>query len=295
MSYLIFSIGVIVMYIAMATVLHLQFGVTGIVNFGFVGFWGLGMYGFGVLLLQYNVPYILALIIATAVTGGVAWLLGKLILDLDSQSVLVATLAFATIVQHLVTTEKWLTKGVVGLGSVPFPFDLGRYSDIGHLAILVVITAGLIWYAYRLEASPYGRLLTSIQDNEVLSRGLGKFTTQQKLRFFTATSAVIGLLGALNASAVHFLVPRMITPGVTFTVWIALALGGRKRVLGGMVGVLATVGIFDFLVETFVPISPQAAQLIPVTKLFLYGLALVLILLFRPAGILGVRRASRTE
>jgi branched-chain amino acid transport system permease protein len=295
MSYIIFSIGVIVMYIAMATVLHLQFGVTGIVNFGFVGFWGLGMYGFGVLLLQYNVPFILALIIATAVTGGVAWLLGKLILDLDAQSVLVATLAFATIVQHLVTTEKWLTKGVVGLGSVPFPFDLGRYSDIGHLAILLLITGGLIWYAYRLEASPYGRLLTSIQDNEVLSRGLGKFTTKEKLRFFTATSAVIGLLGALNASAVHFLVPRMISPGVTFTVWIALVLGGRKRVLGGMIGVLATVGIFDFLVETFVPITPQAAQLIPVTKLFLYGLALVLILLFRPAGILGLRRASRTE
>jgi branched-chain amino acid transport system permease protein len=239
-------------------------------------------------------PFIVALILATLVTGLVGWLLGRLILDLDPQSVLVATLSFATIIQYLVTTEKWLTKGVVGLGSVPFPFDFGRYSDLGHLALMLIITAGLIWYAYRLEAAPYGRLLTSIQDNEVLARGLGKFTFQEKLRFFTVTSAVIGLLGALNASAVHFLVPRMLGPGVTFTVWIALILGGRKRVLGGMIGVLATVGIFDFVLETFVPISPQSAQLIPVIKNFLYGTALVLILLFRPYGILGAKRVRRS-
>lgn len=295
MSYFIFTIGVLIMYVAMATVLHLQFGVTGIVNFGFVGFWGFGMYGFGVLLLQYNVPFLIALIIATAATGLIAYLLGRLILDLDAQSVLVATLAFATIVQHLITTEKWLTNGVVGLGSVPFPFDLGRFSDLGHLAIMLVLTGGLIWYAYRLEASPYGRLLTSIQDNEVLARGLGKFTKQEKLMFFTVTSAIIGLLGALNASQVHFLVPRMVYPGVTFTVWIALVLGGRRRVLGGMIGVLATVGIFDFLIESYAPIDPQTAQLVPVVKLFLYGLALILILLYRPLGILGAKKPARAQ
>ncbi len=293
MSYIVFSISILIMYIAMATVLHLQFGVAGIANFGFVGFWGFGMYAFAVLLLHYSVPYFIALVIATVLTGLLAWLLGIFILELDPQSILVATLAFATIVQYLVTTEKWLTRGVVGIGSVPFPVDIGRYSDLVYFVILVIVAGGLIWYAYRLENSPYGRLLLSIQDNEVLTRGLGKHTTREKLVFFTVTSAVIGFLGALNAGGVHFLVPRMVSPGVTFTVWIALVLGGRRHVLGGMIGTIVTVGLFDILLETFMPIPPAAAQLVPVIKLMLYGLLLILVFMFKPLGIVGDRHQSR--
>lgn len=295
MSYFVFLISILIMYIAMATVLHLQFGVTGIVNFGFVGFWGFGMYVFAVLLLQYSIPYFLAMAIATVLTGLLAWLLGKLILDLDSQSILVATLAFATIVQYLVMTEKWLTRGVVGIGSIPFPVDIGRYSDLAYLLVLILVAGGLIWYAYRLERSPYGRLLLGIQDNEVLTRSLGKFTSREKLVFFTVTSAVIGFLGALNAGGVHFLVPRMVGPGVTFTVWIALVLGGRRHVLGGLVGTVATVGIFDIIIETFVPIPTAAAQLVPVIKLMLYGLLLILVFMFKPLGIFGSRRSRSAE
>ena len=295
MSYFVFLISILIMYIAMATVLHLQFGVAGIVNFGFVGFWGFGMYVFAVLLLQYSVPYFLAMAIATVLTGLLAWLLGKLILDLDSQSILVATLAFATVVQYLVMTEKWLTRGVVGIGSVPFPVDVGRYSDLAYLLILILVAGGLIWYAYRLERSPYGRLLLGIQDNEVLTRSLGKYTSREKLVFFTVTSAVIGFLGALNAGGVHFLVPRMVGPGVTFTVWIALVLGGRRHILGGLVGTVATVGVFDIIVETFVPIPTAAAQLVPVIKLMLYGLLLILVFMFKPLGIFGSSRRRSAE
>ncbi len=153
----------------------------------------------------------------------------------------------------------------------------------------------MIWYAHRLERSPYGRLLLAIQNNEVMARGLGKYTVREKLVFFTATSTVIGLLGALNAGGVHFLVPRMVGPGVTFTVWIALVLGGRRHVLGGMIGAVVTVGIFDILIETFVPIPPEAAQLVPVVKLMLYGLLLILVFMFRPMGILGGTHRSRQQ
>lgn len=292
MAYVIFALSIIVIYVALATLLHLQFGVTGIVNFGVVGFWGFGMYAFAVLLLQYNFPYAVALIVATVLTAALALALGKIILDLDAQSILVATLAFATIVMHLVTTEKWLTRGVIGLGSVPFPINIGRYSDLLFFVLLIVLTAGIILYAYKLGSSPYGRLLASIQDNETLSQSLGKSTTREKLIFFTVTSGLIGFFGALNASINHFLVPRMVSPGLTFVIWIALILGGRRRVLGGLVGVAVTAGIFDFLIETYLPITPQHAQLVPVIKLMIYGLMLLLVLMFRPLGILGAKKKS---
>jgi branched-chain amino acid transport system permease protein len=281
----------IVVFIALATLLHLQFGVTGIVNFGVVGFFGLGMYIFGVFLVQYHIPYILAMLMATVLTGLVALGLGAIILDLDSQSILVATLAIATVVEDLAITEKWLTKGVIGLGTVPFPFDLGLYSQVGYFLLALVLTALIILYAYKLESSPYGRLLFSIRDNEPLARSLGKSTSRQKLIFFAITSALMGLFGTLHASNVHFLVPRMLSPGITFTVWIALILGGRKRILGGLVGTLATIGLFDFVIETFVPIPASAqSQLLPVIKLWVYGLTLMLVLMYRPSGILGEKK-----
>jgi len=290
-GYAMYSFSSIVVFIGLATLLHLQFGVTGMVNFGVVGFFGLGMYSFGVFLIQYQIPYVISMLLATGLTGVVALGLGKIILDLDSQSILVATLAIATVVEDLATTEKWLTKGVIGLGTVPFPFNLGPYSQAAYFLLSLVLTVLIVLYASKLESAPYGRLLMSIRDNEPLAQSLGKSTSRQKLYFFAITSSLMGLFGTLHASNVHFLVPRMLGPGVTFTVWIALILGGRKRILGGLVGTLATIGLFDFVIETFVPIPASAqSQLMPVIKLWIYGLALMLILMYRPSGILGEKK-----
>ena len=292
-GYALYTFSSIIVYIALATLLHLQYGRTGILNFGVVGFFGLGMYSFGVLLIQYKFPFLFAMFLSVVLVGVVAFGLGKLILDLDSQSVLVATLAFASIVADLSITEKWLTKGVRGLGSVPFAFDLGLYSQFGFFIFASVLTIILLFYAFRLEKSPYGRLLSSIQDNEVLAQSLGKSTSQQKLIFFTITCALMGFIGILHATNIHFLVPRMLDSSVTFTVWIALILGGRKRVLGGLVGVLATIGIFDFFIETYVPIPASfQSELLPVLKLLLYGLTLMLVIMYRPSGILGNKKIT---
>jgi len=292
MAYLMYSLSSMLIMIALATLLHLQFGITGIVNFGVVGFWGLGLYGVGIFMIQANIPFILALLLATAVTGVVALGLGVIVLRLDGQSILVATLAFATIINNLGITEKWLTRGVKGLGTVPFPIDIGRYSDIVFFVVLLIVVAILFFYTIKLENAPFGRLLSSIQDNEPLARGLGKSTFRKKLVFFAFSSALMGLFGALSASMNHFLVPRMLGPGTTFTVWIALIIGGRKRIFGGLIGAVITIGIFDLLIETYAPIPSNAAQLVPTIKMMLYGLTLLLVLMFRPAGILGNKKSN---
>jgi branched-chain amino acid transport system permease protein len=292
MTYVIFSLSSVVVFVALATLLHVQFGLTGIVNFGVVGFWGVGLYALGIFLVEYELPYVLALLLATVVTGVVALLLGLVILDMDGQSVLVATLAFATIVFHLVTTEKDLTGGVTGLGTVPIPFDVGRHTESVYLLMLTVAAAALILYAAKLRRAPYWRLLVAIKDNEPLARSLGKPTFREKVVVFTITCAAMGLLGALSASLYQFLVPRMLLPGLTFTVWIALILGGRSRALGGFVGVMATVFVFDFVIETYAPVPGAEEQMVPNIKFMLYGLMLVLVIMFRPEGILGRPRPS---
>ena len=287
MGFLITGLATMSVFVALATVTHLQFGKAGIVNFGVVGFAGVGLYSFGVMTVTYEIPWLLALGLATALVGVIGLVLGRIILNLEAESVLVATLAFAVIVHTLVITEKQWTRGVRGFGTIPYPFDFGRNTRFAFLLVLALIALGLLLYAWRLDSQPYGRLLFSIQDNEPLSQSLGKPTFREKVIFFTITCALMGFVGALFASLSRFLVPQMLTAGLTFTVWIAIILGGRKHFLGGLIGVIITFGLFDILIETYLELPNSLTQQLPNVKLMLYGLLLVLVIMFRPFGILG--------
>jgi branched-chain amino acid transport system permease protein len=289
MAYLIFGLSALAVFVALASLLHLQFGRAGIVNFGVVGFVGLGMYTFGALQVQYDWPYLAAMVAGILAAGIAGLLLGRVILKLDDESVLVSTLAFATIVAHLVTTEKWLTNGVVGLGTLRYPFDLGSNTPAVFLGLTAVLAAAIMFYAFKLQSTPYGRLMLSIRDNEPLAKSLGKRTFREKLIFFTISSALMGLVGVMYGTMNQFLVPRMVGPGLTFVVWIALILGGKTRVMGALVGVLLTNGVFDILIESYVPIPREFSNSIPDLKLMLYGLTLILVIMFRPHGVLGDR------
>ncbi len=289
-GYYIYMFSLLVTFIALATILHLQFGVTGIANFGLSGLWGFGMYAFAVLVVKAGVPFVWAVILATILSGIVALALGRIILNLDPQSVLVATLSALVIIETLIISEKWLTNGVKGLGPIAIPFDAGGYTKFIYFLILLFFVVLLIIYAFKVGSSPFGRLLHSIQDNEPLSQSLGKPTFKQKIIFFTFTSALAGFFGAMSAPVYIFLFPKHMGPELTFTLWIALILGARKRVYGGLVGILATIGLFDVVLETVVPIPAGIAGILYNGKYLLYGLTLVLILMFRPSGILGERR-----
>ncbi len=289
-GYMIYSLSFLLIFIALATILHLQFSIGGIVNFGIVGFWGLGMYAFALLNLKLNIPFVPAVLLASALTGIVSMALGRIILNLDDQAVLVGTLAFATIIEYLATTEKWLTNGVMGFGTIKFPFDLGANTLFVYFLVVLVFLILLMFYVSKIKTSPYGRLLLSIKDNEILSQSLGKPTFRHKIIFFTVTCSLIGFFGAMTAPLYNYIFPRMIGPGITFTIWIALMLGGRKKLLGGFIGILATIGLFDYVIETVVPIPTQYAEMVPNVKFALYGLTLMLVLMFRPLGILGDKK-----
>lgn len=289
-GYAVYSLSFLMIFISLATILHLQFSVTGIVNFGIVGFWGLGMYSCSLFLLKFELPFAFAVVLASLLTGLVSMGLARIILNLDDQAVLVGTLAFAAIIEYLTTTEKWLTNGVMGLGTIKIPFDFGRISLFVYFLILMICLGLLLLYANKLKGSPYGRLLLSIKDNEVLSQSLGKPTFRHKIIFFTFSCLIIGFFGAMTAPLYSYIFPRMIGPGITFTIWIALMLGGRTRLFGGMIGILATIGLFDYFIESVVPIPTEYAEMVPNVKFTLYGLTLILILMFKPLGILGEKK-----
>ncbi len=195
-SFLISGLFDVVMIIGLALLLHLQLGLTRIANFGVVGFWGLGMFVFGVLYVRVDwafgdpFQFLVAAAIATLVAGIAGLIVGWLIADLNIDGVLVVTLGFAASVQILATTEDDLTGGARGLGGLRIPFDIGKVKEdeFGWLLVLTAVVIGIFLYAWKVHRSPYGRLLIATGSNEALARSLGKSTYRAKLWMFAVTS-----------------------------------------------------------------------------------------------------------
>lgn len=288
MDYLIFSFSLMIIYIGLAQLLHVQFGLAGIPNFGVVGFWGLGLYGTGVLYVQFEMGLAVSILLASLMSAVAAWVLASLILQRSGQSVLAATLAFAAIVATFVVTEKDLTGGVQGLGTIGYPLAELENRNLVFGIILAVIVGAMIYLSARLRDSRLGRVLIASRDNEELAESLGKNTAATKRVIFVITCGLMGLLGGLSAPLNQFLVPYLLAPSVTFAVWIALVLGGKGHNLGAIVGVFVTFGLFDILIETYAPVPAERAIMLPNFKLFCYGVLLVGIIMFRPTGLLGV-------
>ena len=301
-AFLITGLFEVVMVTGLALLLHLQLGLTRIANFGVVGFWGLGMYTFGVLYVQVDWPFgdpwqfLVCAAAATAVAGLAGIVIGWLIADLDTDGVLVGTLGFATIVLIVATTEQDLTGGALGLGGLDFPFDLGpvKTNEFAWLLVLSVVVVGILLYARQVHRAPFGRLLIAIGANEALARSLGKPTYRTKILLFGFTSGLMGLLGAMNGVMVRFLEISNLGVDITLAAIVGLVLGGTARVWGAVIGTLLTVGLFDILIQSYVPLPRDwYRQAIPVLREAVFGATLIVVLMFRPLGILGDMRRDR--
>jgi branched-chain amino acid transport system permease protein len=301
-AFLISGLFEVVMVIGLALLLHLQLGLTRIANFGVVGFWGLGMYVFGVLYVQVEWPFgdpwqfLACAAIATAAAGLAGLLIGWIIADLDTDGVLVGTLGFATVVLILATTEHHLTGGARGLGGLGFPFHLGtvKANEFAWLLALTAVVTGIFLYARQVHRSPYGRLLIGTGSDEALARSLGKPTFRTKLQLFGLTSALMGLLGAMYGVMVRFLDISNLGVDLTLAAIVGLVLGGTARVWGAVVGVILSVGLFDIVIQSYIPLPREwYTQAIPVLREAVFGAALIAVLMFRPLGILGDMRRDR--
>ena len=301
-AFLISGMFEVVMVIGLALLLHLQLGLARIANFGVVGFWGTGMYTFGVTYIQVDWPFgdpwqfLVCLAIATLVAGLCGLVIGWLIADLDTDGVLVGTLGFAAAVLIVATTQQDLTGGALGLGGMGFPYDVGsvKANELLWLLIVAGIVALILFYVWRVHRSPYGRLLIATGANEPLARSLGKPTYRTKLWLFAVTSAGMGLLGAMYGVMVRFLEISNLGVDITLAAMVGLVLGGTVRVWGGVVGVALTVGLFDIVVQSYLPFPREwYTQAIPVLREAIFGATLIVVLLFRPLGVLGDMRRDR--
>jgi branched-chain amino acid transport system permease protein len=298
-------------YALAAMGLAVHFGYTGLLNFGQAAYMLVGSYSFAIATIS-GWPFFGSLALAVVLSLVLTVILGIPTLRLRADYLAIVTIGAAEILRYIVTTTGMseVTGASEGLSGFKGTFEelnpipAGTY-DLGIIVIneydlwlritgwsLVAIVALLLFLLMR---SPWGRVLKGIREDEDAVRSLGKNVFVLKMQAL----AIGGVLGSLGG--ILFVLPRSVQPGnyattLTFFVWTILLLGGAATIFGPVLGAMTfwvilslTQGILFGLVDsgiiTFMSVT-QVGQI----RFMLVGLLLMLLVIYRPQGILGNKK-----
>jgi branched-chain amino acid transport system permease protein len=288
-AYIIAIAIITAIYVLLALGLNLQYGLTGLINFGHVGFFCVGAY-VAALLSKHEVSPLVAFPVAALLAALAAWPLGVVSLRLREDYFAIVSLGFSEVVRLVATSERWLTNGVQGIPGIPKLMDglVPRAAEpVAVLALLVAVNLGAILMMRRIANSPFGRVIEAIRDNEEAVKSLGKDPVGFKMRVLMLGAALAGVAGAFYAHYVSFISPEQFVPLVTFQIWMAIIMGGVGRVSGALVGTLILMFFLEgsrFL-RDIIPFIPDVEM--ASIRLGVVGLAIVLFTLYRPQGLMG--------
>ena len=288
-AYIIAIAIITAIYVLLALGLNLQYGLTGLINFGHVGFFCVGAYT-AALLSKHEVSPLVAFPVAALLAALAAWPLGVVSLRLREDYFAIVSLGFSEVVRLVATSERWLTNGVQGISGIPKLMDglVPRAAEpVAVLALLVAVNLGAILMMRRIANSPFGRVIEAIRDNEEAVKSLGKDPAGFKMKVLMLGAALAGVAGAFYAHYISFISPEQFVPLVTFQIWMAIIMGGVGRVSGALVGTLILMFFLEgsrFL-RDIVPFIPDVEM--ASIRLAVVGIAIVLFTLYRPQGLMG--------
>ncbi len=284
------AIGIIVLInVLLALGLTLQYGRTGLINFGHVGFFAIGAYTSALLAMK-GVPIVIGFIAAALLAGLAAWPIGLISLRLRDDYFAIVTLGFSETVRIVITSEKWLTNGMQGIPGVPRLYEnigVGFTAQLAVLATLIVVVIAASALIQRMAHSPFGRVIEAIRDNEEAVKALGKDPAGFKIRVLAVGAALAGIAGAFYAHYITFIVPDQFGPIVTFYVWMAIIIGGVGRISGTLVGTAILMLFLEgsrFL-RDIIPGIPEVEM--ASVRIGVIGIALILFVTYRPQGLMG--------
>ena len=309
-----------IFYALLAIGLNLHFGYAGLLNFGQIGFALLGGYGVGIMAVNYDQPLWLGAIVGIAAAAVLAMVLGVPTLRLRADYLAIVTIAASEILRLVfrsTSTDEVThsTNGIYGY-SAPFyaqsPFDNGKqYSFLGikfiggDLWAMVIgwsIVALLCLMVYLLSHSPWGRVLKAVREDEDAARALGKNAYFFKMQALVLGGCIGALGGVFNSLASPSINPDFFSTAQTFFAYGALILGGAATVFGPVVGAM----LFWFLLASpdvllrqatagDNPLISMTEQQVGAVRYVILGLAIMLMMVFRPQGILGDKREVQLD
>lgn len=260
--------------IIMATSLNLTVGVLGQINLGHAGFMAIGAYSAGLFLKSGIVPglpgFFISLIIAGIVSAIFGVLIGLPVLRLTGDYLAIVTLAFGEIIRVLIENLQF-TGGAQGLTGIPTSNVFAKYYFVAAFVVTMIFT-----YA----SSRQGRAVLSIRDNELAAESCGIHVTNHKTFAFTLSAVFAGIAGALYAQSFGVLAANIFNYNKSFDYLVMVVLGG----MGSMTGaIFSSIGL---------TVLPEVLRPLAEWRMVIYAVILILVMIFRPQGLLGRQEFS---
>ncbi len=285
MEYLFHIFVISGIYIILTLSLNLIVGYTGLPALGHAAFSCIGAYTSSLLALRMEVSPWIGMFAGAILASLSGIVIGYPSVRLKGDYLALATFGWGVIVYSIAKNWVSLTRGPMGLPGIPgFSFFGSPISDVWSYLILVSIFGALtVFIINRIVNSPCGRVLRSIREDEIASQALGKNTAKYKLLVFIIGAFFAGIAGSLYAHYITFIDPSSFTVMESITILLMVIFGGMGSISGSLVGA-ATLVVFPELLRFIGMPSSIAAPM----RQMLYGMLLVLLMLKRPQGIMGM-------
>jgi ABC-type branched-subunit amino acid transport system permease subunit len=295
-------------YCLAAIGLNVHFGYTGLLNFGQAGFMAVGGYAVSSFVATWGLSFWLGSLVGLLAAGVLALLLGVPTLRLRADYLAIVTIGSVTLLEYFGGQDglQGFNDSFAGLnpftGSVGIPGVVSwRPYDFWTLLVCWLLVALCCLMVWALMRSPWGRVLKGIREDEDAVRSLGKNVYAYKMQSLLIGGLIGGLAGIMSALQHSAINPSFFETDTTFFAYTVLLVGGAARVLGPVAGTIVFWFLLSFLDLFFgAATSPSSGPLIPdwlmtsnqasLVRFIFMGLALMLLMVFRPQGIFGDRR-----
>ncbi|MEO1828237.1 MAG: high-affinity branched-chain amino acid ABC transporter permease LivM [Pseudomonas sp.] len=292
----------VLIYVMLGLGLNIVVGLAGLLDLGYVGFYAVGAYGYALMAMYFDVGFWTGLLIAGLLAALFGFLLGFPVLRLRGDYLAIVTLGFGEIIRILLNNMTWLTNGPNGIGGIPKPTLFGlefsrrasegmqsfhefvgiSYSSEHRIIFLYLLALLLVlitlFVINRLLRMPIGRAWEALREDEIACRALGINPTAVKLSAFTIGATFAGFAGCFFAARQGFISPESFTFIESAIILAIVVLGG----MGSQVGVILAAIIMTIL--------PEMAREFDEYRMLLFGLMMVLMMIWRPQGLLPMSR-----
>jgi len=303
----------IMIYVMLGLGLNIVVGLAGLLDLGYVAFYAVGAYSYALLAQTFGLSFFMLLPLAGMLAACWGLMLGFPVLRLRGDYLAIVTLAFGEIIRLVLINWVPVTNGYAGITSIPRPTFFGipfNASDEGFAAVfgleftpiyrtiflyyiilaLVLLTA---FVTTRLRRLPVGRAWEALREDEIACRSLGINTTNTKLTAFAIGAGFGGFAGSFFAARQGFISPESFRFMESATILAIVVLGGMGSQLGVAIAAVVMIGGTEALRELDVLKQVFGNDFDPTQyRMLLFGIAMVLIMVVRPRGLIATRAAS---
>jgi branched-chain amino acid transport system permease protein len=303
----------ILIYMMLGWGLNIVVGLAGLLDLGYVAFYAVGAYSYALLAKNFGLSFWILLPLAGILSSFWGILLGFPVLRLRGDYLAIVTLAFGEIIRLILINFTALTNGYAGIISIPRPTFFGipfNADDNGFAAVFglkfsplyrviflyyIILALGLLtcFITVRLRRLPVGRAWEALREDQIACRSLGINTTNTKLTAFAMGAMFAGFAGSFFAAREAFISPESFTFIESATVLSIVVLGGMGSQIGVAIAAIVMIGgteilrDLDFLKRIFGSTFDPTQY-----RMLLFGLAMVLIMIWRPRGLIATREPS---